>query len=635
MEKWTIQDAVELYSVPNWGKGYFSINSEGNVAVHPDKRPDRSIDLKKLVDKLKLQGLQLPLLLRFGDILQHRVKEIAEAFRGAIAENSYQGGYCCVYPIKVNQQRHVVEEFVDFGRPFGFGLEAGSKPELLAVLALSNGSEMPIICNGFKDDEFIESVILAQKIGKKIIPVVEKFTELELITEYAAKLNVKPKIGVRVKVAARGSGRWESSGGHRSKFGLTVAEILQAVEYLKERGMQDGLCLLHFHLGSQITNIRNVKAAITEASRVYVELIRAGAGLKYLDIGGGLGIDYDGSQTSFESSVNYTLQEYAGDVVFRVKTVCDEAGVAHPTIISESGRAVMAYHSVLIFNVLGVTRFDGFSVPPNLPPGMPQPVVDLYAVHRDVTQKNYLESYHDATQYRDEALDLFNLGHLSLSARALVESLYWATCHKILRIVKDMDYVPDELENLESQLSDNYFCNFSIFQSMPDSWAIKQLFPVMPIHRLQEEPTRRGILADITCDSDGKVDQFIDLRDVRKTLELHTFDGSDYFLGAFLVGAYQEILGDLHNLLGDTNAVHISLDEDGQAVINTVVKGDTVREVLQYVQYNADELLAKMRKDVERAVRNGHITVQESARLLRFYESGMEGYTYLEEPHAS
>ena len=635
MKRWTVQDAAETYAVANWGKGYFGINAEGHVVVTPDKRADRVIDLKQLVDRLKTQGIQPPILLRFGDILRHRVDEIAGAFKGAITENGYQGEYRCVYPIKVNQQRHVVEEFLDFARPYKFGLEAGSKPELLAVLALTTGADTPIICNGFKDDEFIECVMLAQKMGKTIIPVVEKFTELELICEYAAKLGIKPRLGVRVKLAARGSGRWESSGGFRSKFGLTVTEILQAVDYLKERGLQDGLQLLHYHLGSQITNIRNIKGAITECARVYVELARAGAGMRYLDVGGGLGIDYDGSQTNFESSVNYTLQEYAGDVVFRIKSVCDEAEVPHPTIITESGRAVMAYHSVLVFNVLGVARYDKLQIPQTPPEDLPQPIHDLFAVHRDVTLKNYLESYHDAMQNREEALTLFSLGHLSLPGRALAESLYWAICLKIQKIIRDLDYVPDELEGLEAQLSDIYFCNYSIFQSMPDSWAIKQLFPIMPIHRLGEEPVRRGVLADITCDSDGKVDQFIDLRDVKKTLELHPFDGSDYYLAAFLVGAYQEILGDLHNLLGDTNAVHISLDDDGEIAIDAVVKGDTVREVLNYVQYNADELLAKMRKDVEQAVRRKEITVPESARLLKFYESGMEGYTYLEEPHAS
>jgi arginine decarboxylase len=632
MEKWTIQDSIELYNIRNWGKGYFSINEKGHISVHPDKHPDHAIDLKELVDQLQTRGIDLPILIRFTDILKHRLGEIHDAFKNAMAEFEYQGEYRCVYPIKVNQQRHVVEEILDFGRKFNFGLEAGSKPELLAVLAITNGLDVPIICNGFKDDEFIEMVILAQKIGKNIIPVVEKFTELELIAKYAERLQIKPQVGVRVKLASRGAGRWETSAGVRSKFGLTVTEVLAALEYLRERKLEDCLKLLHFHMGSQVTNIRKIKEAMNEASRVYVELVRAGAGLEYIDVGGGLGIDYDGSQSNWESSVNYTLQEYANDIVFRLKTVCDEAKVKHPTIISESGRAIVTYHSVLVFSVLGVSGFDEFKTPDSLPGNAPQPLADLFWISKNISTKNFLEAYHDAVQARADALNLFNLGYLSLEQRSVTESLYWSVCSKVLKIVHELDYVPDELDNLESLLSDTYFCNYSIFQSMPDSWAVRQLFPITPIHRLNEEPTRRGILADITCDSDGKVDRFIDLHDVKKVLPLHPFNGSDYYLAAFLVGAYQEILGDLHNLLGDTNAVHVSL-EDGEVSVDHVVKGDTVREVLYYVQYSADELLSLMRKDVERAVRDKKITLEESALLLNFYESGLHGYTYLEEAH--
>jgi arginine decarboxylase len=634
IEKWKVQDAVETYGVRYWSKGYFGVNKAGHVTVHPNKRPDQAIDLKDLIDQMQARGIQLPILVRFTDILRHRVGELHDAFRAAIKEFDYRGDYCCVYPIKVNQQRHVVEEILDFGRPFNFGLEAGSKPELLAVLALTNGLDTPIICNGFKDDEFIKMTVLARKIGKQIIPVVEKFTELEAIVRFAQDFSVRPVLGVRVKLASRGSGRWKSSAGYRSKFGLTVTEVLEVFDFLKQRGLEDCLQLVHFHLGSQITNIRNIKGALTEASRVFAELARIGAGVRYLDVGGGLGIDYDGSQTDFESSVNYTLQEYANDVVFRIKSVCDEAGIAPPTIISESGRAVVAYHSVLVFDVLGVSNFDRYQPPAELPPEAPQPIADLFAIHRDLSKKNYLESYHDAVQSMDEAMNLFNLGYLSVELRALTEQLFWALCGKLLRIVREQDYVPEELQGLEHLLSDTYFCNFSIFQSMPDSWAIKQLFPIMPIHRLNEPPTRRAVLGDITCDSDGKIDQFIDLRDVRNTLELHPYDGKPYYLGAFLLGAYQEILGDLHNLLGDTNAVHISLDEDGEINLDAVIKGDTVREVLHYVQYSADELATRMRKDVERAVRAGKISLDESRQLLAFYESGLDGYTYLEEPHS-
>jgi arginine decarboxylase len=631
MEKWKIADALDTYGVRHWGKGYFSINQAGHVTIHPNKKPEEAIDLKELIDNLQARGIQLPILLRFTDILRQRVGEIADAFQTAIREFDYTGGYCCVYPIKVNQQRHVVEEILDFGKPFQFGLEAGSKPELLAVLALTNGLDTPIICNGFKDDEYIQMTVFARKIGKNVIPVIEKFTELEALVKYAQELQVRPALGVRVKLAAKGAGRWKYSAGFRSKFGLTLSETLEAFEYLKERDLADCLQLVHFHMGSQITNIRNIKQALTEAARVYVELHRVGAGVRYLDVGGGLGIDYDGSQTDFESSVNYTLQEYANDVVFRIKGVCDEADVPHPVIISESGRAVVAYHSLLVFDVLGVSNFDRYQAPPDIPPEAPQQILDLQAVYRDVSKKNYLESYHDAVQTMDEVLTMFNLGSLDIGLRALTERLFWAVCGKVQRIVRELEYVPEELQGLEALLSDTYFCNFSIFQSMPDSWAINQLFPIMPIHRLNEVPSRRAVLGDITCDSDGKIDQFIDLRDVRNTLELHPFDGQPYYLGAFLLGAYQEILGDLHNLFGDTNAVHVSLDDDGEINLDAVIKGDTVREVLAYVQYSADELLSRMRKDVEKAVRAGKISLNESRQLLRFYETGLEGYTYLEE----
>lgn len=631
---WRLQDAVETYGIRTWGKGYFGINKLGHVTVHPDKSPDRSVDLKELVDQLQNRGIQLPILLRFTDILQHRVGEIAGAFGKAIDEYGYQGKYSCVYPIKVNQQRHVVEEVLNFGKPYGFGLEAGSKPELLAVLALTNGTaETPIICNGFKDDEFIKMVVLARKIGKNIMPVVEKFTELELLAKYMQEVGVRQPLGVRVKLASRGTGRWKGSSGYRSKFGLTLTEVLEAFEYLKARGLEDCLQMTHFHMGSQVSNIRKVKDALTEAARLYVELYRLGAGLKFIDVGGGLGVDYDGSQTDFESSTNYTLQEYANDVVFRIKAVCDDAGVPHPNIISESGRALVAYHSVLVFDVLGTSDFDKATAPEELPADAPQPTQDLFANYRDLNKKNYLESYHDSVQSMDEVLNLFNLGYLSIELRALAERLFWAFGRKLQRLVKELDYVPEELHGLDNMLSDTYFCNFSVFQSVPDAWAIKQLFPIMPIHRLTEPPTRRAVLGDITCDSDGKIDQFIDLRDVRNTLELHPVaDGEPYHLGVFLLGAYQEILGDLHNLFGDTNAVHVTLEEDGTPNVDTVIKGDTVTEVLNYVQYSAEKLTDRVRKDVERAVRAGHISVAESKQFLKFYESGLDGYTYLEEP---
>ena len=631
-EVFTVNDANELYEVDRWGKGYFSISSAGHVLVHPTKDPAKAIDLKQLTDHLMLRGIHLPVLIRFRDILRHRVGDIHNAFKTAITQHQYEGGYMCVYPIKVNQQRQVVEEVLDFGREYGFGLEAGSKPELLAVVAQAY-NDTPIICNGFKDAEFIEMAMLAQKIGRTVIPVVEKYTELGLILKYAEKVGVRPKIGMRVKLASRGSGRWQGSGGYRSKFGLTVTEVLRGLDELKALGMEDCFKLLHFHLGSQIPNIRIVKGALNEAARIYTELVKAGAGLEYLDVGGGLGVDYDGSQTNFESSVNYTLEEYANDVVYHIQTVCDDAGVKHPTIVSESGRAIVAYHSVLIFNVLGVSAFGEEKIPESFSPDEAErPLVDLLETYQNLTVRNALESYHDAQQAMDMALNLFSGGYLPLDQRCQAENIYWAILVKLKKLVAQMDDIPEDLQGLDDTMADTYFCNFSLFQSCPDSWAIKQLFPVMPIHRLNTPPTHHAVLGDITCDSDGKIDQFIDRRDVKRTLPLHTVNGEPYYLGVFLVGAYQEILGDLHNLFGDTHAVHVSLDERGSVVLDAVIKGDTVKEVLDYVEFSADELVRKLRNDVELAVRQGKISYEESGRLLEFYEEGLGGYTYLEDP---
>jgi arginine decarboxylase len=635
---WSITEAAELYDVPRWGQGYFSVNEHGHLQVHPTKDPARAVDLKRLVDRLQLRGLAVPILLRFTDILQHRLGEIHGAFQQAITQHQFQGRYCCVYPIKVNQQRQVVEEVLNFGAQYGFGLEAGSKPELLAVAALAT-NDTPIICNGFKDFEFIEMAMLAQKMGRQIIPVVEKYTELELILEYAEKVGVRPNIGMRVKLAARGSGRWQSSGGFRSKFGLTVTEILRGFQELKKRGMEDCFKLLHFHLGSQITHIRIIKNALNEAARVYCELAKAGAGLKFIDVGGGLGVDYDGSQTNFESSMNYTLQEYANDVVYHIQTVCDEEGVPHPTIVSESGRAVSAYHSMLVFNVLGTTGFGEEQIPEKARDDFEQPLVDLLETYHSVTARNAVESYHDAQQALDMAMNLFSGGYLSLEQRAHAENVFWAICEKINRLCKGMDDVPEDLQTLEELLSDTYFCNFSLFQSIPDSWAIKQLFPVMPIHRLNEAPVNHAVIGDITCDSDGKLDQFIDRRDVKKTVLLHRFNGEPYYLGVFLVGAYQEILGDLHNLFGDTHAVHVSLADNGDegaegARVEHIIKGDTVREVLKYVEFDPEALMGKVRRDVEAAVNANRMEDQQAGRLLKFYEEALQGYTYLEDPNA-
>lgn len=631
LEHWSTADAADLFEVDRWGNGYFSVGPNGHLLVHPDKDPTKSIDLKQLVDRLQVRGIDLPILLRFAEILQHRLGELHGVFATAIKDSGYRGEYCCVYPVKVNQQRQVVEEVLRFGKPYHFGLEAGSKPELLAVIALAD-NETPIICNGFKDAEFIETAMLAQKIGRQIIPVVERFSELNLVLEYAEKLGVRPRIGMRVKLATRGSGRWQSSGGFRSKFGLTASELIKGLDLLASRGMEDCLQLLHFHQGSQITNIRHIKAALNEASRIYTELVKRGAGLRYLDVGGGLGVDYDGSQTNFESSVNYSLQEYANDVVYHVQNACDEAGVPHPTIISESGRAIVAYHSMLIFGVLGVSEQGGMGEVQEPVADAEQPLHDLWESYQNINIRNLLESYHDAQQSLDTAMNLFASGYLPLDQRSAVENIYWAICRRICKLTKSLDFVPEELEGLEAALSDTYFCNFSLFQSIPDSWAIKQLFPVMPIHRLNERPSRAAVLGDVTCDSDGKIDQFIDRRDVKRTLPLHTWQSEPYYLGAFLIGAYQEILGDLHNLFGDTNAVHVSTDERGEVVVDAVIKGDTVREVLDYVEFDSNQLVQRLRDSIEQAVRDGRICDSQAGRFLKFYEEGLGGYTYLEEP---
>jgi arginine decarboxylase len=631
--RWTIAEAAELYEVAGWGKGYFSVNERGHVCIHPNKDPNRSIDLRQLVDQLQARGIGLPVLIRFGEIVKHRLQEIHAAFQAAILEQQYRGAYQCVYPIKVNQQRQVVEEVLRFGKTLHYGLEAGSKPELLAVVAMAT-NDMPIICNGFKDEEFIEIALLAQKIGRQVFIVIEKYTDLELILRCAARIGVRPLLGVRMKLASLGAGRWQSSSGFRSKFGLTVSEILRTLTELKAQGLEDCLKLLHFHIGSQITNIRVIKAGLNEAARIYVDLIRHGAGLQYLDVGGGLGVDYDGSQTNFESSVNYTLQEYANDVVYHIQSVCDDAQVPHPNILSESGRAIVAYHSVLVFNVLGTTSPGENNVPSELPETAEQPLWDMLETYKDLSQRNMLEAYHDAQAALDMTMQLFGGGYMPLEQRAQAENLFWAICHKLHRLLRQADEVPEELEGIDALLSETYFCNFSLFQSIPDSWAVKQLFPMMPIHRLDERPLHPAVLGDITCDSDGKVERFIDRRDVKRTLLLHTFDGRPYYLGVFLVGAYQEILGDLHNLFGDTNAVHVSTDEQGGLVVESVIEGDRVREVLRYMQFDADVLIERMHAAVEAAVRGAAISDQQAGQIMRFYRDGLEGYTYLEESDA-
>ncbi len=637
-QPWRVEDSLELYHLRAWGQGYFGVNQSGHVVVRPDTTEQHEIDLYEVVEGLLARDLTTPVVVRFSDILAHRLRRLHDAFAQAIAENDYKNRYAAVYPIKVNQQRLVVEEVYRYGQQFGFGLEVGSKPELLAVMAMTeNAPERLIICNGFKDDSYIEAVTLATKLGRTIIPVVENFEELGLILEHARVYQVRPRIGVRVKLFSEGSGRWSSSAGEKSKFGLFITEILELFNVLKQHDMLDCLQLVHCHPGSQLQDIRRVKDAINELAHVYAELKLMGAGLQYIDVGGGLGVDYDGSGTNFPSSINYTLNEYASDVVYRVASVCNARDIPHPMIVSESGRAVAAYHSVLIFDALGSSALDKFRVTGDRAEDyggeeeLPQPVQDLFEAFRAVSDRRLVECYHDALTAREQVLQMFNLGLLSLEFRGLAERLYWATCAKIRDSCRKLERLPEELEDLESILSDTYFCNFSVFQSLPDSWAIDQLFPILPIHRLDERPTRTAVLADITCDSDGKIDHFVSLRDVKRTLELHELRGEEkYYLAAFLVGAYQETLGDLHNLFGDTHVVHVRLHDEGGWWIEEIVKGDTANKVLEYMEYDVAELYPALARDCERAIRDGRMTLAESQTLKRFYESELDGYAYLE-----
>jgi arginine decarboxylase len=649
---WRIEDSLELYQVAQWGREYFGINTAGHLLVQPNANPAHQVDLYEVIEGLKARDLTTPVVLRFVDILQHRINRLHEAFAQAIAENNYRSRYCAVFPIKVNQQRTVVEEVYRFGEPYKFGLEAGSKPELLAVMALTEDApDRMIVCNGFKDDSYIEAVILATKLGRNIIPVVEKFDELQLILKHAAHYQVRPRIGVRVKLASEGAGRWRESSGEKSKFGLFISEILQLVETLKQHNMLDCLQLVHCHPGSQLQDIRRVKDAINELAHVYAELKLLGAGLQYIDIGGGLGVDYDGSGTNYDSSMNYSINEYASDVVYRIASVCNAREIEHPIIVSESGRAIAAHHSILLFNVLGRSSLDSFTIN-DADKAMlaemqelPQPVQDLFDAYKEISARRLVECYHDVTQAREQALQMFNLGLLSLNHRGLAERLYWTACAKIRDFGRKSDKVPEELENLESILSDTYFCNMSIFQSLPDSWAIDQLFPIMPIHRLNEKPSRDAVLADITCDSDGKIDHFVSQREIKRTLEVHELiEGQDYYLAALLVGAYQETLGDLHNLFGDTHVVNIRLAVDENSAnknnvesnasadwwIEEIVKGDSAAKVLSYMQYDADQLFPRFARDCERAARDGRMTLAEAQALRRFYERELNGYTYLE-----
>ncbi|MFK7882672.1 MAG: biosynthetic arginine decarboxylase [Phycisphaerales bacterium] len=634
---WTASDSATLYRVPAWSGGYFQTSACGTLQAMPEGPTGPGIDIKDVIAGLSARGIDTPVLLRFSGILEHRLRSLRDAFQNSMTENDYKGNYIGVYPIKVNQQSQVVNEIRDFGHALGFGLEVGSKPELLAVMAMTiETPEQPIICNGFKDARYIEAVILATKLGRRIIPVVENVKELRLIIHFAEKHGVTPTIGVRVKLASGGSGRWADSVGIKSKFGLSISELLEAVKTLSRHDMLDCLQLLHCHSGSQLQDIGQVKRCITELAHVYVQLKQTGAGLTMLDVGGGLAVDYQGSQTNSPSSMNYSLDEYASDIVYRIASVCNAAGVEHPTIVTECGRAMVAHSSVLVFDVLGSTGPSDL-VDRDLIHAKPgqneaQPIRDLRAAISVADQPDgrLVECYHDAERAREEALTLFSLGYMTLEDRALTERLFWTTCSIVQAQCDGLEHVPESLADINDLMCENYFCNFSLFQSLPDTWAIDQLFPIMPIHRLDEEPLERAVLADITCDSDGKIDCFIGQQGKpARTLPVHGLNNDSYYLGVFLVGAYQETLGDLHNLFGDAHAVHIGT-EDGNWFIDEIVKGDSIHEVLSYVQYEPDALSRQLERECERAVRRGAMSVPESRILITFYDEGLKGYTYLD-----
>lgn len=630
MKKWTIEDSKELYNINGWGVSYFGVNEEGNVYVSPSK-DQTCIDLKEVMNELALRDVTTPVLLRFPDILDNRIEQTASCFQKAKKEYDYKAENFIIYPIKVNQMQPVVEEIISHGRKFNLGLEAGSKPELHAVIAVQCQSDSLIICNGYKDQSYIELALLAQKMGKRIFIVIEKLNELEIIAKAAKKLNVKPNLGIRIKLASSGSGKWEESGGDASKFGLTSSELLEALRILDEKGLHNCLRLIHFHIGSQITKIRRIQTALREAAQFYINLHKMGYNVDFVDCGGGLGVDYDGTRSpSSESSVNYTIQEYVNDCVYTFVDAANKNNIQHPNIITESGRSLAAHHSVLVIDVLETASLPRMSEEFEPTETDHQLVKDLYEIWDNLNPRSILEDWHDAEQIREEALDLFAHGIVDLKTRAEIEGMYWSICREINTLTKQLKHVPEELRKLDKLLADKYFCNFSLFQSLPDSWAIDQLFPILPIQRLDERPTRNATLQDITCDSDGKIANFVTNRHISHVLPVHQLKKTEqYYLGVFLVGAYQEILGDMHNLFGDTNAVHISV-KDGHYHIDQIIDGETVEEVLDYVQYNPKKLVRQLEIWVAKSVKAGKISLEEGKEFLSNYRSGLYGYTYLE-----
>ncbi|MEL6495790.1 MAG: biosynthetic arginine decarboxylase [Cyanobacteria bacterium J06623_7] len=632
-DSWTIADSAELYQLQGWGEPYFAINQAGNVTVSLSIEGDKSVELLSIVESLVERGVSLPLLIRFPNILADRLERLHQCMAEAIARYDYQGRYQGVFPLKCNQNRQLIESVVRYGKPYQLGLEVGSKPELaiaLASLQSTDSAESLLMCNGYKDREYLETALLAIKLGHKPIIVLEQLHELELLLEISQELDIIPIIGIRTKLNAKGSGRWANSTGDRAKFGLNVSEILSVVRRLAEQGLLSYLQLLHFHIGSQISAIGTIKNAIREASQIYVQLAQLGAAMQYLNVGGGLAVDYNGSKTNAPASKNYNMQNYANDIVAQVKDACDRLGVSHPTLVSESARAISAHQSVLVFDVLGESPVS----PGNLvPPAVDAPLVinNFWETYRGINSQNLQESYHDAVQFKQEALSLFNLGYLSLVERSQAEELYWACCRKIVTQIEDCDALSEELGSLGSLMASTYYINLSIFRSIPDSWAIEQLFPILPIHRLQEKPRIKGILADITCDSDGKIDRFIGRQTTKNTLELHSLanTSSPYYLGLFLVGAYQEIMGNLHNLFGDTNVVQIDLTATGE-IVESVIPGDSIKEVLGYLQYDSQELVTKVKQQIALAQQAQRISAEEAQKLLYNYRRVLNSYTYLQ-----
>jgi len=630
MRKWRIEDSAELYNITGWGVDYFSINDKGNVTVTP-KAGSGTVDIKELIDELALRDVATPLLIRFPDILDNRIEIISKCFQNATEEYQYKAQNFIIYPIKVNQMRPVVEEIVSHGKKFNIGLEAGSKPELHAVLAINTDPQSLIICNGYKDEAYIELALLAQKMGKRIFLVVEKLNELRLICTIAKRLKIRPNIGIRIKLTSSGSGKWEESGGDSSKFGLTSSELLEALDIIEKNKLNDCLRLIHFHIGSQVTKIRRIKTALREAAQFYVQLHKMGYALEFVDIGGGLGVDYDGTRSAnSESSVNYTIQEYVNDSIYSFVDAANKNKIPHPNVITESGRSLTAHHSILVFEVLEATTPPAWEEEEEISEKDHELVRELYSLWENLNQPRMMETWHDAQQIREEALDRFSLGLVDLVTRAKIERLFWSIVREIHQMSSETKQAPDELKQLSKMLPDKYFCNFSLFQSLPDSWAIDQIFPIMPIHRLEEKPTRTATIQDITCDSDGKIDNFISTRNFNYYLPVHPLKAKEsYYMGVFLVGAYQEILGDLHNLFGDTNAVHVSVTPNGYE-IDQIIDGESVAEVLDYVQYSAKKLVRTVETWVTSSVKSGTISVEEGKEFLSTYRSGLYGYTYLE-----